>query len=176
MTRMARIAALALVPVACCAQDRALLTPAELIDDWKISKQFTIDVAEAMPAEFYGFRPTPKQMTFGGQIVHIAVANVHRFHQLTAAPPPFSLEKYPDASDKESALRLLNQSFDYVIGLLPKITPEQLAKPFKVDWKGRSEVNGRQMMLNMFVHVAHHRAAAEVYLRLKGIEPPRYTF
>jgi uncharacterized damage-inducible protein DinB len=32
------------------------------------------------------------------------------------------------------------------------------------------------MMLNMFVHVAHHRAQAEVYLRLNGIEPPIYTF
>ena len=71
---------------------------------------------------------------------------------------------------------MLNESFDYVIGLLAKITPEQLTKTFKVDWKGRPEVNGRQMMMNMFVHVAHHRAQCEVYLRLKNIRPPDYTF
>jgi uncharacterized damage-inducible protein DinB len=77
---------------------------------------------------------------------------------------------------KQDAIQALNESFDYVIALLPKITPEQMAKTFKVDWKGRPEPTGRAMILNMFVHVAHHRAQAEVYMRLKGIEPPVYTF
>ena len=30
----------------------------EFLADWKISKQFTMDVANAMPAEFYNFKPT----------------------------------------------------------------------------------------------------------------------
>jgi hypothetical protein len=37
----------------------------EFVADWKISKQFTIDVANAMPAEFYNFKPNPDEMTFG---------------------------------------------------------------------------------------------------------------
>jgi len=28
----------------------------------------------------------------------------------------------------------------------------------------------------MYVHVAHHRGQAEVYLRDKGIKPPSFTF
>jgi uncharacterized damage-inducible protein DinB len=64
-----------------------------------------------------------------------------------------------------------------VLAVLPTPTGEQLAKTkFKVDWEGRPEVNGRDMIMNMFVHVAHHRAQCEVYLRLKGIAPPTYTF
>ncbi len=164
------------MPLLAWSQEAGLLTPDEWIGDWKISKQFTLDVAEAMPAGDYAFKPAQEQMTFGGQMVHIAFASVYRFHQLTAAPPPFPLDRYPETIDKPAAVRLLTQSFDYVLALLPRITPEQMSKTFKVDWKGRSEVNGRQMMLNMFVHVAHHRAAAEVYLRLKGIKPPPYTF
>ena len=73
----------------------------------------------------------------------------------------------------------LNQSFDYVLQVLPGITDEQLSKArFKVDFEGRPspEINGRDMIMNMFIHVAHHRAQCEVYLRLKGIEPPAYTF
>jgi len=31
------------------------------------------------------------------------------------------------------------------------------------------------MIVNMFVHTAHHRAQCEVYLRAKGIKPPDYT-
>ena len=155
-------------------QDRSLLTLDELIGDWKVSRQFTLEVAEKMPAEYYDFKPHPEQMSFGQQMIHIAGAQVYRFAQLTGTKPPFT--EWPKTADKPTALRLLNVSFDYVISLLPKITPEQMAKTLKVDWKGRPEVNGRQMMMNMFVHTAHHRAQCEVYLRLKNIKPPDYTF
>ncbi len=155
-------------------QDRSLLTVDELIGDWKISKQFTLEVAEKMPAEFYDFKPNPEQMSFGQQMIHIAGAQAYRFAQLTGTKLPFT--EQPKTADKATALRLLNVSFDYVISLLPKITPQQMAQTFKVDWRGRPEVNGRQMMLNMFVHTAHHRAQCEVYLRLKNIQPPVYTF
>jgi uncharacterized damage-inducible protein DinB len=43
-------------------------------------------------------------------------------------------------------------------------------------WKGRTDPDGRAMVLNMFVHTPHHRAQCEVYLRVKGIKPPDYTF
>lgn len=172
---LALLALAAALPLA-AQENKTLLTPEEWAGDWKISKEFTLAVAEKMPAEFYDFKPTTPQMSFGQQMIHIAASTVYRFHQLTDAEPPFSLQKRPEKFDKQTCLRYLNQAFDYVLALLPKITAEQMAKPFKVDWPGRSEVNGRQMMMNMFVHVAHHRAQTEVYLRLKNIEPPTYTF
>lgn len=70
---------------------------------------------------------------------------------------------------------MLMQSFDFVIDSIPKMSPEQLDRVLNVDWRWRPEARGRVMMLNMFTHVAHHRAQAEVYLRLKGITPPVYT-
>ena len=33
---------------------------------------------------------------------------------------------------------------------------------------------GRELLLAMFVHVAHHRGQAEIYLRNNGIVPPQY--
>ena len=155
-------------------QGKELLTVEELIGDWKISKEFTIAVAEKMPAEHWDFKPNPEQMSFGEQMAHIAFAQAFRFAQLTDSKPPFPFPK--ETLDKPATLKLLNTSFDYVIATLPKITPEQMVRTFKVDWKGRPEVNGRQMMMNMFVHTAHHRAQCEVYLRLKNIKPPDYTF
>ena len=159
-------------------QNGSVFLPAEdFVKDWQISKQFTVDVADKMPAEFYDFKPTPAEMSFGELMVHIAGANVFRFNQLTGAQPPAFFRQRPSKQvSKQDAIQALNESFDYVIALLPKITPEQMAKTFKVDWKGRPEPTGRAMILNMFVHVAHHRAQAEVYMRLKGIEPPVYTF
>jgi len=150
----------------------------EFVRDWQISKQFTLDVANAMPAEFYSFKPNPEEMSFGEQMIHIAGANVFRFNQITGIKPPFALDPAkPPASDKQNVLKLLEQSFDYVIDALPKMTPEQLQRTWHIpSWKGRNDPDGRAMVLNMFVHTAHHRAQCEVYLRAKGIKPPDYTF
>ena len=152
-----------------------LLTRDEFLKDWQVSRQFTQAVAEKMPEAEYKFKASEPEMTFGGLMTHIATSQTYRFAQLRG-------EKWPGESwkreklDKAQILAYLNESFEYVLATIPKLTDEQLTKVYKVDWEGRPEVNGRQMMLNMLVHTAHHRAQAEVYLRIKGIEPPKYTF
>ncbi len=156
----------------------SVLDMQEFVADWKISKQFTMDVANAMPAESYDFKPNPDEMTFGEQIVHIAVGNAFRFQQITGVQPPFAIDlsKAPP-TDKQSATKMLEESFDYVIAVLPQITPEQLKRTWHIpSWKGHTDPDGRAMIVNMFVHTAHHRAQCEVYLRVKGIKPPDYTF
>jgi uncharacterized damage-inducible protein DinB len=156
----------------------SVLDMMEFVHDWEISKQFTFDVANAMPADQYSFKPSPEEMTFGEQMIHIAESNVFRFNQISGIQPPFQFDpaKQP-GSDKQSVLKLLEQSFDYVIDVLPKITPEQLQRTWHIpSWKGRNDPDGRAMILNMFVHTAHHRAQCEVYMRVKGITPPQYTF
>ena len=156
----------------------SVLDMTEFVHDWQISRQFTLDVANAMPADLYSFKPNPDEMTFGEQMIHIAVSNVFRFQQISGVKPPFvvDLEKLP-SPDKASAVKFLEQSFDYVISVLPQITPEQLKRTWHIpSWKGRNDPDGRAMILNMFVHTAHHRAQCEVYMRAKGIKPPDYTF
>jgi uncharacterized damage-inducible protein DinB len=160
------------------AKANSLLDMPEFVRDWQISKQFTIDVANAMPADLYTFKPNPDEMTFGEQMVHIAGSNVFRFNQITGIKPPFPVDTAkPLSADKDNVLKLLEQSFDYVIETLPNITPEQLQRTWHIpSWKGRNDPDGRAMIMNMFVHTAHHRAQCEVYLRAKGIKPPDYTF
>jgi uncharacterized damage-inducible protein DinB len=156
----------------------SVLDMQEFVHDWTISKQFTLEVANAMPAELYSFRPNPDEMTFGEQIIHIAGANVFRFHEITGIKPPFDFDPaHLPPTDKASAVKMLEQSFDYVISVLPSITGEQLKRTWHIpSWKGRTDPDGRAMILNMFVHTAHHRAQCEVYMRVKGIKPPTYTF
>jgi uncharacterized damage-inducible protein DinB len=99
-------------------------------------------------------------------------------YQITGAQPPFVFNPAKSlASDKQSVLKMLDESFDYVIAVLPQITPQQLERTWHIpSWKGRNEPDGRAMIVNMFVHTAHHRAQCEVYMRAKGIKPPDYTF
>lgn len=130
-----------------------------------------------MPAAYYDFKATPEERSFGEQMVHIAASLFERFSQISGIAPVKSA--VPKTITKEFPIEWLNQSFDYVIQVLPKLTEDQLSKTrFKVDFEGRPgpEINGRDMIMNIFVHVAHHRAQCEVYLLLKGITPPEYTF
>lgn len=160
------------------AKVNSVLDMQEFVHDWQISKEFTIEVANAMPADLYGFRPNPDEMTFGEQMAHIAVANAFRFNQITGLQTPFLVDlSKPSPSDKPAVLKMLDQSFDYVIAALPTISSEQLKRTWHIpSWKGRNDPDGRAMILNMFVHTAHHRAQCEVYMRAKGIKPPDYTF
>jgi uncharacterized damage-inducible protein DinB len=182
MTRAVRVAAIvALLVSGAFAQNskvESVLDMQEFVHDWTISRQFTLEVANAMPAELYSFKPNPDEMTFGEQIIHIAGANVFRFHEITGITPPFDFDPaHLPPTDKASAVKMLEQSFDYVISVLPGITGEHLKRTWHIpSWKGRTDPDGRAMILNMFVHTAHHRAQCEVYMRGKGIKPPTYTF
>jgi uncharacterized damage-inducible protein DinB len=145
----------------------------EFLENWKMSRDFTIAVAQLMPEEKFRFKPNEEEMSFGALMVHIAVAQSFRFAQIAGTTSPL---KIPPKVDKAVILDILRQSFDYCIGQLPKFTAAQLNASYKVDWYQRPEVSGRQLILGMFTHTAHHRGQAEVYLRANGIKPPDYRF
>jgi uncharacterized damage-inducible protein DinB len=159
------------------AQQATLLSVNDFVRDWQISKRFTLAVAQAMPAASYDFKATPEEMTFGEQMMHLSSSLFAMFNRISGEKPVYTVP--PKTVTKEVALDWIDKSFDYVISVVPKLTDKQLdASPFPVNFVGRPgpNINGRDMMMNMFIHVAHHRAQCEVYLRLKGVTPPIYTF
>jgi len=142
-----------------------------------MSSEFTLAVADSMPLEKYGFRPNNEEMSFAALMIHIATSNALRFAQIAGKPMPLKVPAtIPKGEAKEIAKKLLAESFDFCIALLDQFTPAQMDKLYKVDWYERPEVTGRQLVLGMFVHTAHHRGQAEVYLRASGIKPPDYRF
>jgi uncharacterized damage-inducible protein DinB len=82
----------------------------------------------------------------------------------------------PLPSDKPTVLKGLAASFDHCAAIADKLTPAQLDASYQVDWVGMPAATGRQILSAMFTHTAHHRGQAEVYLRLKGIVPPKYRY
>ena len=48
---------------------------AEMLKDWADLKGTMVKIASAMPADKYGFKPTPAQQSFGDRVVHIANIN-----------------------------------------------------------------------------------------------------
>ena len=53
---------------------------------WKVTGDFTIAVAKLMPAEQYGFRPAPEELSFGQLMVQIAGANMSACSNASGMP------------------------------------------------------------------------------------------
>jgi len=142
---------------------------------WQTSKEFTLAVADAMPAADYNFKPNEAEMSFGRVMTHIAMVNNRTFATVSGLKAPETPGKiaaaYKDPKgvfDKESTIQFLRDSFEFCIEALAKITPEKL--------DALAPLTGRERLWACFTHTAHHRGQAEVYLRVRDIKPPDYKF
>ncbi|HKW97899.1 MAG TPA: DinB family protein [Bryobacteraceae bacterium] len=129
--------------------------------------KLSIAVAQAMPAEKYGFRPHPESMDFAQLMSHIATTNYQFCAGLKDTDPPPT----PSPTAKDEVVKFLGDSFDYCAAVIPSLTDQQLSRPHNSP-DGR--LAGREILLAMYIHVAHHRGQAEIYLRDNGIRPPGY--
>jgi len=127
----------------------------------------SVAVAQAMPAEKYGFKPHRDSMEFGMLMVHIAVTNYQFCAGLKNSDAPASTSP----TEKEAIVRYLSGSFDYCAGIIEKLDEKGLQATHK---SPDGNLPGWDVLLAMFVHVAHHRGQAEIYLRDNGIVPPPY--
>jgi uncharacterized damage-inducible protein DinB len=148
-------------------------TPAAASAAGEYSKHFdalgklSAAVAEAMPQDQYGFRPHPESMNFGELISHIATTNYQFCAGLKDSDPP----ALPSPGEKDAVVKFLSDSFEYCSAVIPNLSDQQLDKTHNSP-DGR--LVGREVLLVMYIHVAHHRGQAEIYLRDKGIKPPSY--
>jgi hypothetical protein len=150
-----------------------------LVKHWKVTTDFTIAVAQKMPAADYGFRPVPEELSFGQLMVQIGSANLNACSLAGAVTKPAVPEKLAAALkdekidvDKESAVNFLTTSFAFCNDAVGSITPAKLDAVVGTTRK----MTGFEWLWSYFTHTAHHRGQAEVYLRVKGIAPPIYVF
>ncbi len=152
-----------------------------LAQHWKTSGEFTIAVAEKMPADSYDFRPSPEEMTFGQLMAHIANANVNACANASGLPKPepsaaiATWQKAQQKTDvsREEAITFLRDTFAFCDKAIAAVTPERL---HNIQGPPNRKLTGFEWLWSYFTHTAHHRGQAEVYLRVKGIRPPDYRF
>jgi uncharacterized damage-inducible protein DinB len=143
---------------------------ATILKHLETSRDFTLKVADQMPAASYDFKLTPPQMSFAGQMVHLSQAFDEFLSPLTGE----SLNPGKPASmSKADVMAFVRKSFDQAIASVSKLTPAQIAKTYK---SGEGSETGLDMLLELLDHTTHHRASAEMYLRAKGITPTEYQF
>lgn len=171
-----------------------------LIRRWKSSRQYTLEVFDAMPEDSIEFAPTEEQMTFAQHFMHLCFINnmymgilldsrtYSGFDTLMEAdffidrPDPLNLfqpdklAKRNTAVNKAQISQYIKDTFEYVISSLNQVSDAQLSQGAD---KIKPEFLANHTNLDLIIrgesHTAHHRAQAISYLRMKGIRPPGYT-
>jgi uncharacterized damage-inducible protein DinB len=175
------LAALALLAATTAVSAQTTVKDA-LAKHWKTSGEFTVAVAEAMPAESYDFRPNPTEMSFGQLMAHIGVADLGACANASGLPRPDLPAKIADWAKatgakpeipKDAAVAFLKDTFAFCDKAIAAMTPERFDT---VVGPPARNLTGFEWLWAYFTHTAHHRGQAEVYLRVKGIKPPDYEF
>jgi uncharacterized damage-inducible protein DinB len=149
-----------------------------MVKHWKVTGEFTLAVAKAMPATDYSFRPVPEEMSFGQVMAHIAAADIGTCAVVSGLQRPDEPAKIAawrkDQKldiDRDTAIEYITLTFNFCNKAIETTTWE------KLDAKvGNTQLTGFERFWSYFTHTSHHRGQAEVYLRLKGIKPPEYVF
>ena len=153
-----------------------------LAKHWKVTADFTMAVAKLMPAESYAFSPVPEELSFNQLMIQVAGANISACANASGMPRPAIPPKIMQAVrgdkvkvdvDKDTIVQFLGDSFNFCNQAVASMTPEKLDA---VAGPPNRKMTGFEWLWAYFTHTAHHRGQAEVYLRLKGIQPPDYVF
>ena len=130
-------------------------------------KNLIAAVAE-MPADKFGWSPTPAQMTFGHLVLHMTMSNIELCSKAASMPTP-PLRPAPE-TDKDRLLANLTRSFQYCEAALNKVDDSKLGD--SVELYGGKQATVAFALIALTSDWADHYSAAAIYLRLNGLLPP----
>ena len=139
----------------------------------KSAATYTLDVANAMPAENYTFKPSPAEMSFAQQLTHLSrnLGWLSSYYLGGKEKNPVS-EADLKLQQKDSIIAVVNRAYSYALAKLKQFPADQL--PDTVSFFA-GPMSNLQIINLLHDHQTHHRGQLVVYLRLNGIGPPAYV-
>lgn len=140
------------------------------IDQWKDVTERVIGVAEAMPAEKYGYKPTAEVGTFGDQIKHVCMAM--RVLLANAEGKQVQLEEasLDKLKAKEDILAELRRMVDLGTAVIRRVSGKTDGDVVESQFFGKT--TRRFLIIQAIAHDNNHYGQMVMYLRLSGITPP----
>lgn len=127
-------------------------------------------LAEAIPADKFGWRPGPGVRSIAEVCMHLALGNYFLLGQAGAKPTIdlTKLGKEPEKSitDKEGVIKFMKESFEAVKTTAPNIDRASERKLF-----GKA-VKADDVLLRLLVHNHEHMGQLIAYARMNGVVPP----
>jgi len=150
---------------------------ADLIANIKSTEEKLVALAEAMPADMYGWAPSVEVRTYSETLIHVAGANFFILPMLGAAPlegmdsgenPMAAMQKMEaEITTKDDVIAKMKKSFAYVYEALPTITDLEE----KVALFG-PPASKRSYLLILQGHAHEHLGQSIAYARSVGVTPP----
>jgi uncharacterized damage-inducible protein DinB len=157
----------ALVPVIAAAQSASPVADA-FRNEAKTRGKNLMAAAEVMPADKYGFKPTPAQMSFGDVVLHLAGGNDAFCSAIGGVKAP-TRSKLAAADGKAALTARLKETFDFCNEALAKLDDSKLGEPMNMF--GMSSTRAGFMLIAADDWGDHYSQSA-IYLRLNGLLPP----
>jgi uncharacterized damage-inducible protein DinB len=139
--------------------------------EWTHVSRQVLALAEATPADKYGWRPTAGVRSFSEVYMHIAVANFALLGPTgPKMPPEIKADTEKTVTDKAQVIDWLTRSFEAVKVERAKLKHADFGRSFKLHGKYDATVDG--MYMRIIVHANEHMGQAIAYARMAGFAPP----
>jgi hypothetical protein len=127
-----------------------------------------VAAAESMPAEKYGFKPSPEMNSFGHLVMHIVQSNNLLCSKISGAAAPDT--KLADSDGKDKLVAGLKASFDFCSTALASVDDSKLGESMILF--GNRPASRAAALIALSDGWNDHYGAQAIYLRLNGILPP----
>ena len=128
-----------------------------------------VEAAEQVPADKYGFKPTPAQMSFGKVVAHLVSANAFLCSVIGGKDRP-NWPEPQETAPKDSLVARLRASFEYCGTAVAGLDDSKLGE--MVPWFGDKPVSRAYAMFVCVDDWADHYSQSAIYMRLNGLLPP----
>jgi uncharacterized damage-inducible protein DinB len=156
------------MPSLLSAQTPAPSLAKELAASFQRASTEILDIAEVMPADKYGYKPTAEIATFGDQLVHVS-GIVQRF--IDSSKGAKTEAAHHGAMAKPEVITLLKKTFQTAQDTITPLTDAQLLEPVKFPFGDRT-VTRATFWQGPLYQIRNHHGQLVVYLRMNGIVPP----
>jgi hypothetical protein len=129
----------------------------------------TVAAFQEMPADKFGFKPTPEQMSFGHLAAHIAQSNYFFCSEVGDVPRP-KVDELSGTEDKDKLVAAMQASFDFCGTALAQADDSKLGDTIQ-GFDGKPKPRA-WAFLALASSWADHYGMAALYLRLNGLLPP----
>jgi uncharacterized damage-inducible protein DinB len=147
------------------------MKPQALLDLQGVHKKM-VELATAIPAEKYNWRPEPGVRSISELFLHVSAANYNFPAMISGSTPApgFKADGFESSTtDKAKIIEQLNKSFAYAEAAIESMTNADFAKPEK---KLGPDANDGDVIYLLVVHNHEHLGQTIAYARFNGVTPP----
>jgi uncharacterized damage-inducible protein DinB len=169
LTTLATSRAIAQAPAPGIGQQCANVS-CEVQNDWIRNNLMLYGLADAMPADKFGYKPTPAQQSYGERVMHVVTVDMGLLATLggKTAPPTINAQ----ATMKADVLAALRQHTEYGSAVLKEFTDQTLLEQVASPWFMGPKSSRQRIVYFLMMHTQDTYGQLVVYLRLNGITPP----